>query len=472
MRWDHVIRGGIVVTPSGSNRADIYVKDGKIAALSAAELPGEAAEVTDASGKYILPGFIDTHIHSRDGAQGLREKEDFLHSTAAAACGGVTTVCEMPNCYPPVYNAQRLRELVACITPKAHVDFGVWGLCLGDLNSRDIEGLAEAGVMGFKFFWGYAIHSKTYQLIYNYRSDMEDVIPPLENGDVFRIFRDVGKTGRIMAIHAENFDLIRVLTAEVLAAGGSSYADLLRTRPAVSETTVIATAIALAQEAGVPLHILHVAAGPDVDVIRRARADGLHVTAETCPHYLALTDADAARCQAVMKTYPLVRTQADQEQIWQGLRDGTIDSVCSDHAPHLESEKAKGVWEAPAGISGVETSSLILLDAVSKGKLTLCDVARVFSEAPARLMGVYPRKGSVRVGTDADLAVVDMEKGGVFHKEQMHSVVKMSPYDGMYFQGRVVRTILRGRTVAVDGEMTDGAPSGAFLRPESKTEQL
>lgn len=467
MMWDHVIKGGVIVTPDESVKGNIYIQNGKIAAISACELPGEAAMITDASGKYVLPGFIDTHVHSRDGQKGLPEKEDFFHSSMAAACGGVTTICEMPNCYPPVYNVDRLHELVDCIEPKAHVDFGVWGLCLGDLNSRDIEPMAEAGVIGFKFFWGYAIHSKTYQLIYNYRRDMQDVIPPLENGDVFRIFRDVAKTGRVMAVHAENFDLIRVLTEEVLASPDRNYAAMLRSRPAVSETTVISTAIDLAREAGAHLHILHVAAGADVEVIRRAQRDGQRVTAETCPHYLALTDRDAERVQAVMKTYPIIRTAADQEQIWDGLRDGTIGSVCSDHAPHLASEKAKGLWDAPAGISGVETSSLILLDAVNKGRLTLHDVARVFSENPAKMIGVYPRKGSLRVGADADIVVVDMDKSGVFHQSQMHSVVKMSPYDGITFQGKVVRTILRGRTIAADSEIV-GRPSGAFIRPDDR----
>ena len=209
------------------------------------------------------------------------------------------------------------------------------------------------------------------------------------------------------------------------------------------------------------------AAGADVEVIRRAQRDGQRVTAETCPHYLALTDRDAERVQAVMKTYPIIRTAADQEQIWDGLRDGTIGSVCSDHAPHLASEKAKGLWDAPAGISGVETSSLILLDAVNKGRLTLHDVARVFSENPAKMIGVYPRKGSLRVGADADIVVVDMDKSGVFHQSQMHSVVKMSPYDGITFQGKVVRTILRGRTIAADSEIV-GRPSGAFIRPDDR----
>lgn len=464
MMWDHVIKNGTVITATGSEKADIYIKGGKIAAVSAVELPGEVEKVTDAFGKYVLPGFIDTHVHSRDGRNGIREKEDFLHSSMAGACAGITTICEMPNCYPPIYNVDRLHELVECITPKAYVDFGVWGLCLGDLNQKEIQPLADAGVIGFKFFWGYAINSKTYQLIYNYRGDMPDVIPPLGDGDVFRIFRDVAKTGRAMAIHAENFDLIRVLTDEVLANGQRDYAALLRSRPAISETTVISTAIQMAHEAHARLHILHVAAGDDVDVIRQAQQNGMNVTAETCGHYLSLTNQDAERLGAVMKTYPIIRTQDDQDRIWEGLRDGTISQVCSDHAPHLIEEKARGLWDAPAGISGVEATSLILLDAVNHGKITINDVARLFSENPAKMIGAYPMKGSVQVGTDADLVIVELNDRHVFHKEQMHSIVKMSPYDGKTFQGRIAQTILRGRTIAVNGEIV-GQPGGRFIRP-------
>ena len=466
MVWDHVVRGGTVVTPEKSGKADVYILGGKIAAVSEKPLPGEAREVTDATGKHVLPGFVDTHVHSRDGAAGEGKKEDFGHSSLAALCGGVTTLCEMPNCCPPVSSAEKLRSLVACIEPKAYCDFGVWGLCLGELNNRELAPLAEAGVVGFKYFWGYAVNAKTYQLIYNYRGGMEDVIPPLGDGEIFRIFREAAATGLPVAVHAENFDLIRVLTDEVRAQGGSDYAALLRSRPAVSETTVIGTAIRLAAEAGARLHILHTAAGDDAEAIRRAQPAGRAVTAETCPHYLALTDRDAPRLGSVMKTYPIVRTQRDQELLWQGLRDGVLTQVSSDHAPHTAAEKAKGLWDAPAGISGVETTSLVLLDAVNRGRLTLRDVARLFSENPARLAGLYPRKGSLSEGADADLAVVDLSREHVFRSAEMHSLVKLSPYDGMSFRGRVTQTILRGRTAALGGKPAGGS-GGRFVRPET-----
>lgn len=216
----------------------------------------------------------------------------------AGACGGITTIYEMPNCNPAVYNVDKMNDLIEVITPKAFVDFGVWGLCLGPLNNHELAAMNKAGVVGFKFFWGYAIDSKTYQLIYNYKEGMENVIPPLDLGEVYKIFREVAKTGKMLGIHAEDFDVIKLLTAEVKASGETDYAAMLRSRPVLSETLVIETAIQLSKELGTHLHILHLACGDGVDLIREAQKKGIHVTGETCPHYLALTDQDAAELGA------------------------------------------------------------------------------------------------------------------------------------------------------------------------------
>lgn len=462
--WDHIIKNGTVVTGAESFQANIYVKDGKIAAITDQLLPGDAKEVTDASGKYVLPGFIDTHVHSRDGRNGAHYKEDFYHSSMAGACGGVTTIYEMPNCNPAVYNVDMMNDLVDVITPKAFTDFGVWGLCLGDLNNHELAPLDKAGVVGFKFFWGYAIDSKSYQLIYNYDPSMKDVIPPLDDGEVLKIFREVAKTGKMVAIHAENFYIIKMLTEEVKSSGDKSYAAMLRSRPVVSETTVIESAIKIAEETGAHLHILHLACGEGVDLIREAQKKGIKVTGETCPHYLALTDKDAEAVGPLIKGYPPVRTQHDQDKLWEGLRDGTLTHICSDHAPHSVEEKQKGLWEGPAGMATIETMSMVVLDAVNRGKISINDAARLLSENPAKLYGTYPMIGSVQVGTDADFAIVDLDLEYVFHQESMHSRTKLSPYNGRKFKGKVVKTILRGNTIAQNSEIV-GQPSGRLIKP-------
>ncbi|MEG1777363.1 MAG: amidohydrolase family protein, partial [Angelakisella sp.] len=311
MTYDHVIKNGTIVTPTETYRGSICIKDGKIAAIAAPELECDGAYITDAAGKYVMAGFIDGHCHSRDGYEGAHYKEDFAHSSQAGAVGGITTILEMPNCNPTIYNADRLRDLVDCVTPKAYVDFGIWGLCLGDLNLAELAPMAQAGAIGFKFFWGYAIDSKNYQLIYNYKAGEENVIPPPDQTQIYKMFRELAKIGKPVGIHAENFDIIRLLTQEVTASGDRSYEAMLRSRPPVSETTVIETAISFAKELGTRLHILHLAAGDGVELIRRAKGEGVRVTAETAPHYLTLTDRDAPRLGAVIKAYPPVRRERD-----------------------------------------------------------------------------------------------------------------------------------------------------------------
>ena len=330
MDWDRVIYNGTVVNDDGMQRADIYIRDGRVAAVTSERLPGTVGEATDASGRYILPGLIETHVHSRDGRLATGEKEDFRSSTAAAAATGITTVFEMPNCTPTIHSAESLRDLISVIQPKAHADFCVWGLALGDANLASLPALAEAGCVAFKFFWGYAVDHRDNSLIYNYREGMDNVLPPPDDGQIYRLFRAVKATGKRLGIHAENFSIVRALTQEALATGAQDYAALLRTRPVSCETSIIDTAIDMAKELSMPLHVLHVGVGDGVEHLRRAKADGVDVTAETCTHYLTFTDRDARRCGAVMKTYPLIRTAAYRQAVWQGLADGTLDWVCSD----------------------------------------------------------------------------------------------------------------------------------------------
>ena len=216
MDWDRVIYNGTVVNDDGMQRADIYIRDGRVAAVTSERLPGTVGEATDASGRYILPGLIETHVHSRDGRLATGEKEDFRSSTAAAAATGITTVFEMPNCTPTVHSAESLRDLVSVIQPKAHADFCVWGLALGDANLASLPALAEAGCVAFKFFWGYAVDRRDNSLIYNYREGMDNVLPPPDDGQIYRLFRAVKATGKRLGIHAENFSIVRALTQEAL----------------------------------------------------------------------------------------------------------------------------------------------------------------------------------------------------------------------------------------------------------------
>lgn len=465
--WDHAVINGTIVTDKAIYPGNIYIKDGKIAEITSKKIDEPAREITDAAGKLVFPGFIETHVHSRDGRQGTGEKEDFFTSSAAAAAAGVTTMFEMPNCFPPLYSGQKLKDLVEVITPKAHVDFAVWGLALGDANIDEIASIAEAGAIAFKFFWGYAIKNDTYQLIYNYSPDMQGVIPPPDEGEIYRMLEEIKKTGLRVGIHAENFNIVKAMTAREKTLGNTDYEALLRTHPVSCETTVIDTAVDMAEEIGVPLHILHVGVGAGVDHIRAAKQRGVDITAETCGHYLTLTNEDYVRCGSVLKTYPLVRTARDREKVWEGLKDGTLDWVCSDHAPHTWEEKQKDIWTSPAGISGIEAVSSVILNGVNEGRIDLYKAAAVYSANAAKTFGLYPRKGTIQVGSDGDLAIVDIDREYVFNQANMKSKAKWTPYNGMKFKGMVTKTILRGKTVMEDGKVTECC-SGSFIRPEAK----
>lgn len=461
MVWDHVIKNGYIYSGTDFVKGNLYIKDGKIAAISENELEGETLKTTDANEQYVLPGFIDTHIHSRD--PGATYKEDFYYSTQAAAAGGITSVFEMPNTNPPINNVENLQKQVGNLSPKAHVDFGIWGICLGDLNKKDLLPLHEAGVIGFKFFWGYAINSKTFQLMYNYKDGEEEVIPPLPDGEVYDIFQEVAKTGQTLAIHAENNELIQRLTKKVEESGRRDYEALLQCRPNLAEKLTVQTGIAMAKKTGTRLHILHISSEEGVQAVRQAQKEGYPITGETCPHFLFLSNEDYETVGPQMKVYPPVKYKKDQEELWQGIQDGTISIVCSDHAPHTEEEKDGDLWSIPAGMCGVETLAPLLLNAVSEGKITLNRACELLSENPAKQFGVYPQKGSLAVGTDADITIVDMNKEMVIKRENLHSKSKVTAFDQFPVKGVPTATIVRGITVMEEGQIVS-KPIGQIIK--------
>lgn len=461
MDWDHIIVNGEIVTSDTIYNANIYIKDGKIASISKEILVGEAKEITDATGLYVLPGLIDTHVHSREG--GASYKEDFYHLTKAAAAGGITTVFEMPNINPPINNKANFEKQVANLKGKAHVNFGLWGICLADLNLNNLEELNEAGVVGYKYFWGYAIDKQTYSLIYNYTEGMENVIMPSNDGEVYEMFEEVAKTGKTIAIHAENSDLINYLTKKMMATGKNDYDTVLASRPNIVEELTIQTGIRIAKETGTRLHIVHISTAEGVELVRQAQAEGYPITAETCPHYLFLTNEDYEKVGPTMKVYPLVKHQKDQNSLWEAIQDGTLSFVCSDHAPHTDEDKEGDLWSAPAGMCGVETIAPLMLDAVSNHKISIQQIVSLLSVNPAKHYGVYPKKGAIQIGSDADLTLIDMNKQITIDKEKLHSKGKATAFDGYTVKGVPVATIVNGTTIMKDGYVDGGNITGNLV---------
>lgn len=446
--WDLGIEDGTLVTRTGLVQAHVYVHAGQVAAITAQHQP--ARRVIDAADRLVLPGVVDTHLHSRD--PGLTHKEDFAHATRAAAFGGVTTVLEMPNCIPPVTDLATFQARRAHLLPQAHVDFGLWALALGDSDPADLSALAAAGACGFKLFWGYALDRRTLALVYN-PAPTDDVVPPPDDAGLLALMDRIRPTGRPLAIHAEHQGLNVALARGVDPDALDPYAEFLRTRPALTEVVAVDVACLLAEASGVSLHIVHLTAAESVEIIRRARARGIDVTAETCPQYITLSHADFSRVGPLMKVYPPVRTLADQAALRRGLKDGTVSYLASDHAPHTAEEKRGSLWSVPAGVAVVETMLPLFLKLVREGVFALEDAARLLSYAPARRFGLYPRKGTLDPGSDADLVIVNPHRPYVVRAVAGHSKHPVSPWEGEQLPMSVETTVVRGQVVVADGKL-------------------
>ena len=453
------IANGTLVTSRGRVRGDVECRDGTI------ERVGETGddrvdEQIDARGLVVFPGFLDPHVHSRD--PGLTHKEDFAHSTRAAAAGGVTTLCEMPNAIPPVSSANILVERAAQHTRVAHVDFGLWGQALGRENLAEIAGMFRAGAVGVKLFWGYALHRQTGMLIYNLSDEpAANLIPPPSNGEVLELCREVARVGGLLAAHCEDRGVIDAAERR-LERPISTYAELLDLRPATAESVSIAVAAELSAATGCRFHVVHTASQSGVRTLRRVQADGVRLTAETCPHYLAFSAADFAELGVMMKVYPPIRNEVDQSALWDAVRDGTITSIGSDHAPHTVEEKSHDLASAPAGVHGVETLGTVMVDAMLNGNITPERLAWVLSEGTARLYGLHPRKGAIETGADADFTLVDPEATTTVDSSRLHSKQPQSPWHGRRLRGAIKMTMLRGEVIARDGEPL-GQPRGRLV---------
>lgn len=454
-----LIANGTLVSESGTLRADLLCEDGLIKAILGDTHGIACDERYDAAGQLVFPGFIDPHVHSRDPGQ--TAKETFAHSTAAALASGVTTVLEMPNAVPPVTTVDLFRERAAAHEEHAWTDFGLWGQALGSANTSEIAGMFAAGAVAVKLFWGYALDRESKRLVYNLADlDPQSLIVPPALGAVLDIFRRTAEAGGVIAAHCEDRELLEDAARRV--PGIRSYADLLASRPALAEATSVAIGVELARATGARFHVVHVSSGRTVDLINRARSEGLTVSGEACPHYLTLTAAEAEKIGPATKVYPPIREAAEQEALWAGVRDGAIVSLGSDHAPHTPQEKSGPLSVQPAGIHGVETMVPLILDQMTAGRISPQRTAEVLSHQTAALYGVGHRKGSLRPGNDADLTIVDPEARWRIDQNTLHSLHKTSVFHGRSGRGAAVAAVLRGRLAMRDGEPI-GDRRGTFV---------
>ncbi len=447
MRLDLVLKNGIVVSPGRNVQIDIAVKEGKIVALGRSEEFCDAAQTLDVTGKYILPGVIDVHCHFRD--PGLTHKEDFLSGTRAAAMGGVTTVFDMPNTIPPVTNLIALHQKMKAIKNRAYVDYCLWGAVTSN-DPVQIDNLAGLGVIGFKIFLA---------------QTTGDLAAP-GDGALLEVFGRIRATGLRAALHAEDEGYINYFTRKFQKEGCRNYEAVETARDATAEALAIARVLVLAHRSGNKIHIAHLSTREGAELVKLAREKGIDVSAETCPQYLLLKNDDYARLGQVAKMFPPLRRAGDMEALWAAIADGVVEVIASDHAPHTRQEKlgTVDIWDVPAGMIGVETSVPLMLEQVNRGRLTLNEYVRIACEKPARLFNLYPRKGTIGAGADADFTIIDLNQTYEIKATRLHSKSRFTPFEGITGKGFPVYTIVRGNVVMAHGRLLT-EPSGLFVSP-------
>jgi len=438
MKADLVIHGGRVVHPDGIVPASVAILDGRIAALGAPGAMPDAAETLDAVGLHVLPGAIDVHVHFRD--PGYTHKEDWDTGTAAAAMGGVTTVFDMPNTVPATADAQALRDKHAIASARARIDYGLYGF-LGEDTIGAVPEMIAGGVIGFKLYMG-----ETFGRL-----------PTPSTGAMLEAFEVVAPTGKRISLHAETATIMARREARMRAAGRTDPLAHLAARPAIVAVEAVGRAAALAEWTGARIHILHISSAAELRPLAEAKARGVDITGETCPHYLFLSTEDYARCGGVVRVNPPVREPSNQGPLWDALANGTIDMIATDHAPHSPEEKTRNdIWTVDCGFPGVETQMPLMLSALDAHEATVCDYVRWSAWNPARRWGLAPHKGAVQVGADADLALVDLGRTMRIEDQALQSRSKISPWNGRQVTGLPLHTLVRGRFVMRDRTLVDG----------------
>jgi allantoinase len=445
-RFDLLVRGGTVVTPAAVHVSDIGVLDGVVAAVGP-ELEGVADETIDAGGLHVFPGLVDAHVHCND--PGRTAWEGFAHGTQALAAGGATTFVDMPlNASPPTLDGRSFDLKVSAAEGAAVVDFALWGgLVPGDVDRLDE--LADRGVVGFKAFM---CPTGIDDFV---MADDETLLTGMERASALDL---------PVAVHAEDAELTARLAAEAVAAGRTTLRDYLASRPVAAELEAIGRAIGMAEASGCSLHVVHVSTGAGVRLVAAARSRGVDVTCETCPHYLALDEDDALELGLVAKCSPPLRPRSEVEDLWDTLLEGGIELVASDHSPGSpESKQGDDAFAAWGGIAGCQTLLRVLLSEGPPRGLSLEAIARLASAAPARRYRLAG-KGSLEPGADADLTLVEMGAEAALTRAELRSRHRLDPYVGRPLRGRIERTILRGFTVCLGGDMV-ARPGGRLVRP-------
>ncbi|MEU0717072.1 allantoinase AllB [Streptomyces lavendulocolor] len=435
-----VLRSTRVITPAGTRPASVAVAGGRIAAVLPhdAEVPAGAL-LEDVGDHVVLPGLVDTHVHVND--PGRTEWEGFWTATRAAAAGGITTLIDMPlNSLPPTTTVDNLRTKQEVARSKAHIDVGFWGGALPD-NVKDLRPLHDAGVFGFKCFLS--------------PSGVEE-FPELDQDQLTASLAEIAGFGGLMIVHAEDPHHLAAAPQK----SSPKYADFLASRPRDAENTAIENLINQARRLDARVHVLHLSSSDALPLIAAARREGVTITVETCPHFLTLTAEEVPDGATEFKCCPPIREAANQDALWAGLADGTIDAIVSDHSPSTADLKTPDFSTAWGGISSLQLGLPAIWTEARRRGHTLEDVTRWMSTAPARLAGL-DRKGAIEPGRDADFAVLAPDETFTVDPAELHHRNRVTAYAGRTLHGVVKSTWLRGVRIVDNGTLAE--PHGRLL---------
>ena len=445
-----LIAGGTVVSAAGAVRADVLVAGEQIQAVGTSLGPADAT--IDAAGRYVIPGGVDVHTHMDLATPNGVACDDFGTGTKAAACGGTTTIVDYAGHERGEPLLAGLARWQAKAAGRAHIDYG-FHMMISEVNDRvlaELAGLVAAGVTSIKIFTAYP------------------GVYMIDDAEIFLVLREAARLGILVAVHAENGGPIEILRREYVAAGQTEPRYHAASRPALLEGEATGRVIALAELAGAPVYIAHMSAAEALAAVQAARDRGRQVFAETCPQYLfldqeMLSGPDGAR----FVCSPPLRDAVAQEALWRGLRRGDVDVAATDHCPFTAAQKASGEADftlIPNGLHGVEERLTLLYQGVVNGRLSLSRWIELSATAPARLFGLFPRKGAIVPGADADIVVFDPEAEHTLSATTHYSAADYSVYEGMAVRGRPDLVLQRGE-VLVDEQGFHGTPgAGRFLR--------
>lgn len=452
MAYDLVIKNAVIPLMKDNDvfSADIVVSKGKIAGFLAPGGQVDAKEIVDVENNLVIPGCIDSHTHFMD--PGFTHRETFQSGTSQAAAGGITTIIDMPCCSSPrsVRDVDSLNEKLRAVGPQAIVDYAMWGGVTGeDVREgrlSNVQAQTDEGVVAFKVYMTPSVPT------YNRVTDPE----------MHEVFKTVVETGLPVGVHAENFAMCDYYVSKFKNAGRLDGPAWSEARLELAEKAAIQLCIAFSEETNCRFHVVHMSTGIGARLVADAKRRGLPVTAEVCPHYLTLNAPETmAAYGAMAKIAPPLRTSRDNIELWEGLANGSVDFVATDHAPYkIQANKdlddvpvekdapGMNIWTAFPGIAGTETMANILIsEGLNKGRLTLKRLVDVLSANAAVHYGLFPKKGTMSIGADADFAVVNLKKAWKIDKNSSFMKNKYTPFHGMELTGKVIKTVVRGRLV-------------------------